>query len=214
MPPRETSHELLAHFEQSKTARLDDFEWIEECAPEDDGIILGCTSATYLEANEVRLQLSDASLNDEPQQPTRGVLWVLQRAAAIAVLTCTAIILAQFAYVVAGENALDEAARAAALEATLPRATYLTVWATVERRLADYPELGRQLQFSLLQNDTSVSERFRAGAGDRIAVAISAPASAILPNWLRRISYWQKQRPISGRAEREVPGRKLRVART
>jgi hypothetical protein len=213
MPPRETSHELLAHFDQPKTAKLDDFEWIEECAPEDQGMILGDASATYFKESGARRQLSDSSLNDEPQQPTRGVLWVLQRAAATAVLTCVATILVRFAYVVAGEHALHEAAQAAALEATLPRATYHTIWAIVERRLADYPELGRQLQFSLLQNDTSVSERFRAGAGDRIAIFISAPASAVLPDWLRRLSCWQKQRPISGRAEREVPGRKLRVAR-
>jgi hypothetical protein len=213
MPPRETSHELLAHFEQPKTARLDDFEWIEECAPEDDGIILGYTSEPCFPAKEIRPQSSSVGRDELPQHPTRGVLWVFHRAAAITVLACTAIILVRFGYVVAGENALHQAARAAALEATLPRATYHTIWATVERRLANYPELGRQLQFSLLQNDTSVSERFRAGAGDRIVVSISAPASSVLPDWLRRLSCWQKQRPISGRAEREVPGRKLRVAK-
>jgi hypothetical protein len=138
---------------------------------------------------------------------------VLCWASAIAVLACTASVLTQFACVVAGENALNAAARAAAVEATLPRATYQTIWATVERRLAKYPDLAQQLQFNLLQNGTSTRGRFRAAAGDQITVELSAPASALLPDWLRRLAFRQDQAPVHGRAEGNVPGRKLRVAR-
>jgi hypothetical protein len=214
-----TSHELLAHFDRPKVAVLDDFEWVEECAPNECGIAVERAPAErWRVGRQERPRLQPPNENDEDQEevlthPTRGVGWVLCWAGAIAVLACATSVLTQFAFTVAAENALNAAARAAAVEATLPRATYQTIWETVERRLASYPDLAQQLQFSLLQNGTPAGGRFRAAAGDRITVELSAPTFSALPDWLRRISFRQEQAPIHGRAERDVPGRKLHVAR-
>ena len=54
------------------------------------------------------------------------------------------------------------------MEATLPRATYQSITAAVERRLASYPQLSGQLQLSVLQNGRPVGTQFRAGDGDRL----------------------------------------------
>ena len=59
------------------------------------------------------------------------------------------------------------AARAGAMEATLPRATYQSVTAAVDRRLNQYPLLAKQLHVSLLQNGTLVQSQFRQHEGDR-----------------------------------------------
>ena len=149
-----------------------------------------------------------------PHLPTRGARWVLQWAAAAAVLLIAVGGVTQFAYLVAAEHTLNLAALAGATEATLPRATLESVTAAVERRLAGYALKSGQLQITMLQNGTPVGRQFRAGEGDRLALTISVPTSATLPAWLRKLSPWHNEAPTSARAEREVPGRKLRVARS
>jgi hypothetical protein len=106
------------------------------------------------------------------------------------------------------------AARTGATEATLPRATYQSVAAAVERRLAGYPQLGGQLQLNLLQNGRPVGRQFRAGDGDRVSITLSAPTSSVVPGWLSKISLWRGDAPLNAHAEREVPGRKLRPRTT
>lgn len=154
--------------------------------------------------------------DDAPSQhvPTRGAIWVLHWAAAAAVLLIAVGTVTQFAYLVAAEHTLQLAARAGATEATLPRASYQSVAAVVERQLASYQLQSGQLQVNLLQNGAPVSRHFRAGDGDRISVTISVPSSATLPTWLRKLSPWRNEAPTTARAERDVPGRKLRVARS
>src|SRR6476661_5171587 len=66
--------------------------------------------------------------------PTRDVLWVLRLAAALTTIFFALVRLAAFGYQLAAEHQLVAAARAGALEATLPRATFQSVAQTVERR--------------------------------------------------------------------------------
>ncbi len=112
-----------------------------------------------------------------PQPPLRkrGVRWVLQWAVALAVLTVATSVLVEFAYLLAAEQALNLAARTGATEATLPRATYRSVVAAVERRLASYPRMSGQLRLSVLQNGRPVGTGFRAGDGDRLLITLTAP---------------------------------------
>ena len=143
---------------------------------------------------------------------TRGVGWVLQWAAALTVLVMAASMLAQFGYLIAAENALNVAAQAGAMEATLPRATYQSVAAAVERRLAEYPQLEEQLQLTLLQNGSPIDRLIR-GDGDRFSITLSAPSSAMMPAWLCKLSLRSGDTTVTAHAERQAPGRKLRLAR-
>ena len=112
-----------------------------------------------------------------PRDTRRGIGWVLAWAGALAVLAIAAGVLTEFAYVLAAERTLSVAARAGAMEATLPRATYQSVTAAVDRRLNQYPLLAKQLQLSLLQNGTLVQSQFRQHDGDRFAITLSGPAA-------------------------------------
>ncbi len=174
MDADQTSHALLAHFDRPKTIDCPDFEWVEDVDE-----TAGCFAAEEVEElTQVRRGLAGA----QPQPPatdhggrgvlgsqppsvaqTRGVGWVLQWAAVAAVLGFAASVLVEFAYLVSAEHALNVAARAGAVEATLPRATVQSITAVVERRLAGYPELSGQLQLNLVQNGMPVGERFRGG---------------------------------------------------
>jgi hypothetical protein len=45
--------------------------------------------------------------------------------------------------------------------------------------------------------------------GDRFTVALSVPTHAVLPRWLRSVSFWGTDSPIEVRAERRMPGRRV-----
>src|SRR5262245_17876280 len=69
----------------------------------------------------------------------RGVRWVFQWAAAVAVLAFAATILAEFSYQLVAERQLTLAARAGVVEATLPRANYQSIQDALYARLISYP---------------------------------------------------------------------------
>jgi hypothetical protein len=140
--------------------------------------------------------------------PTRGVGWVLQWAASIASVWCALMVLAQFGYGLAAERALSRAARAGALEATLPRATSHTVAQAINRHLPG--NLPTRLRFSLHQNGVPIRGRIQAHNDDRLVVTLTAPSQEMLPHWLRIASLWGSDSQISARAERQAPGRHLR----
>ena len=148
-----------------------------------------------------------------PRDTRRGIGWVLAWAGALAVLAIAAGVLIEFAYVLAAERALSIAARAGAMEATLPRATYQSVTAAVDRRLNQYPLLAKQLHLSLLQNGTLVQTQLRQHEGDRFAITLSGPSSAAVPDWLRTLMFWRGESAIQAHAEQQLPGRKLAYAR-
>jgi hypothetical protein len=140
----------------------------------------------------------------------RGVRWVLQWAAALTVLAIATCVLLDFACLATAEHLLTVAARAGALEATLPRATYESIVATTERRLARYPQLAGQLRIDIEQNGVPVGRQFRQCAGDRISVTLVAPVSAVTPPWLRAAAYRRSDSVIRAEAYRQMPGRNLR----
>jgi hypothetical protein len=196
-----TFNNLLAHFDRPKTLDLPDFEWVEEVIPFDSAACANRDVASTDRAAEGFIEI--------PRDTRRGVVWVLAWAGAVATLAVASSVLLEFAYLLAAERTLSVAARAGAMEATLPRATYRSVTAAIDRRLIQYPSLARHLHLSLLQNGSLVQSQFRQCDGDRISISISAPSSCALPDWLRRFTFWQVNSQIQATAERCVPGRKL-----
>ncbi len=196
-----TSDELLAHFERPKTVDLPDFEWDEDVIPLKPAADTGRDVAPHDRAA--------AGFIEVPRGTRRGACWVLAWASALAVLLVTAGVLTHFAYLLAAERTLSVAARAGAMEATLPRATYQSVTAAIGRRLNQYPSLIGQLRVTVCQNGTPVQSQFRQHDGDRFAIVLSAPSAAAVPCWLRAVIFWRRESEIQVNAERELPSRKL-----
>jgi hypothetical protein len=144
--------------------------------------------------------------------PTRGVGWVLRWAAAVGVLFYATTVLVEFAYCVAAEQLLARAARAGALEATLPRATVRTIEQTVWRRLEGRELTRTDLKFALLQNGRWVVKRLRPSGGDQFVVSLTMPAQAVMPGWLRALTRWRGDVQINATAQRVMPGRELIAA--
>jgi hypothetical protein len=201
MDSKHTPDALLAHFDRPKTINCPDFEWTDD-ADEKSRVI-----PIPARPDAVNWDTIDA----RPERPahSRGVLWVLQWAAAAAVLLIAATILVEFVRMAIAEHSLQIAARAALVEATLPKATYQSIAATIDRKLADYSQLHEALQFTLTQNGQPVMQSFRVTEGDDLAITVSLPAGALTPAWLRPLAFWSTSSPLIAHAERQVPGRKL-----
>jgi hypothetical protein len=203
MDSGQTSDDILGHFDRPQTLELPDFEWVEE-------VISFDSAARESEAGR-SLDPPAERFIEIPRDTRRGVCWVLAWAGGLAVLTFAATVLVEFAYVFATERALSIAAKAGAMEATLPRATYRSVTAAVERRLTQYPGLVEQLHLSLLQNGVLVQTQVQQHEGDHFAVSLSAPASRAIPDWLRKLTFWRGDPAIHAHAERQLPGRRLEL---
>ena len=142
-------------------------------------------------------------------QPTRGVVWVLRSASAIAVLCATVTTIAEFGCCLMAEQAATRAVRAGALEATLPRASLASIAASVQRRLGEYPRAIGQSRITVSHNGTPARKGFAPLPDDRIAVTLTVPAEAVLPRWLHRLNFWHDHPPIIATAERRMPGRRI-----
>src|SRR5262245_57013295 len=144
MQSHRASSDLLAHFDRPKTVELPDFEW-------DENTILseprGQPSDWFERPPEVEVSSSEA-----PKIRRRGILWVLGWAASLGVIAVTSCLVLAFAYVATAEHALIVAARAGAMEASLPRARYQTVTAAIERRLVSQPVLIEQMSVTFAKN--------------------------------------------------------------
>jgi hypothetical protein len=149
------------------------------------------------------------ALGGYQELPKRGILWVLIWLAAFAVLFIAASVLIGFAYCLAAEHTLAGATQAAALEATLPGATCESIGQVIERRLRRYSLPAGRLRFSGEQNGRPITRRFAACDGDKIAVVVSIPASAVMPRWMQRILIWRTDSSISAQATSRIPGRQL-----
>jgi hypothetical protein len=132
---------------------------------------------------------------------------------ALAVLYFSGCVLAEFMYCLAAEHALARAARAGALEATLPRATSQSVAAAANRRLSAYQHAAGNMQLVILQNGAPLRARLRPKPGDRLSVSMSIASRAVVPRWLQTLKFWGSGEQIVIAAERHVPGRVLRRAR-
>jgi hypothetical protein len=145
--------------------------------------------------------------------PTRGVAWVLRWAVALAVLYFSGCVLAEFAYCLAAEHVLARAARAGALESTLPRATCASIRAAAERRLASYQQVAGPLQLVIRQNAVPIRTKLQPQPGDQMSVSIATTARAVTPRWLQALKFWDSEEQILVTAERQMPGRALRRGR-
>ncbi|HVT27069.1 MAG TPA: hypothetical protein VHE81_03535 [Lacipirellulaceae bacterium] len=204
MGPDHTSYDFLAHFDRPKTVDSPDFEWVDEVLPNSSPVVVSCQpTPPALSGDAAQLEAAP------PQAPRHGVQWVLQWAAALAVLAFAGSILVEFTYLLVAEHELSIAARAGALEATLPRATPRSVMLVVQNHLTRYPRLAKHLQLTVLQNGSPAARQFRHGDGDRISVRLSASSNDVLPDWLRIMMLWRGDTQIRAYAERQIPGRKL-----
>jgi hypothetical protein len=148
----------------------------------------------------------------QPLRPPIGVVCVLTWAVAAGVLFFAACTLLQLGYCIAAERALLRAARAGMLEATLPRATHESIVKNIERRLVDYSIPAGALQITLRQNDAPLQRIVRLADDDRVSVAISLSADAVLPAWLRTVNCWNDASQIEARIEQQMPGRQVQIA--
>ncbi|MCC7474950.1 MAG: hypothetical protein IT425_06110 [Pirellulales bacterium] len=159
-----------------------------------------CPEAIYTASEVAAYEATTAA-------PQRGMGWVLQWSAALGVIIVAGCVLIEFGHVAVAEQSLHRAARAGAMEATLPRATLRSVTESVERSLKEYPHWAGHLRISLLQNGRPVARRFQAVGGDRFSITLLAPTDEVVPTWLGILSPWLGENRITARAEREVPGR-------
>jgi hypothetical protein len=146
---------------------------------------------------------------DESSRPPIGVIDVLKWAVALSVIFFAGCVLLQLGYCMAAERVLSHAARAGALEATLPRATRESVVQSIERRLPDISYAASDLQIAIRHNDAPIQRVFRLADDDRVSVTISLPVDAALPTWLRKVGFWRDAPRVEASAERRVPGRQL-----
>jgi|SRR5688572_23514435 hypothetical protein len=143
----------------------------------------------------------------------RGVGWVLQRTAAFAMLLFAGSVLLEFAYTMRAEHTLMRAAKAGALEATLPRASRESIAAAVQRPLIAYPALAKQLNLTIENNHRLLRGAFHPGAGDRLSVTLATSTHAVIPGWLRTLRFWASDELLEIRVEREMRGRFVRKRR-
>lgn len=146
-----------------------------------------------------------------PVVRTRGVRWVLLWATALGMLVVASSILMQFAYCVAAERALGYAARAGAIEATLPRATHESITNVVRRRLEEHAIPTAQLNITVRRNDLPLPRMFRVLDDDRIAVSVAMPTESALPAWLRAVAFGRGEPFIHAVAEQRMPGKQLKL---
>jgi hypothetical protein len=143
----------------------------------------------------------------------RGVGWVLQWASVVGVFFVASCFLVEFAYCLSAERTLARAARAGAVEATLPQATYRSVADIVRRHFAGNAELAAQSRIAVLHNGAPETGLFQPLGGDRMAVTITVPVCAVLPRWLGLLRLPRGNSHIKAHAGREVSGRSLRRTR-
>jgi hypothetical protein len=212
----QASLDFLEHFDQPKTADDDPPDPVAGFVCDEQGRIKFPEQSRTDSPGVSRLERSEPPLNWDlidalPDRPTytRGIGWVLLWSGALAVLVVAASMLAQVGYLITAEHSLNIAVRAAAMEATLPRSNYQSIVATVNRRLENRPQLAGHLTLTVLQNGFPVLDKFQAHEGDEFSIALSAPSSYAIPDWLEKISVWRSPQNVNAEATCRLPSRKL-----
>jgi hypothetical protein len=123
-------------------------------------------------------------------RPVRGIGWVLKWAAAICVLVASATFVLSFAYRLAAERALNEAAAIGLRAATLPRATKRTVEQAVKLELAKCTGSDRGISVSLQSAGKPVQGAIDHRRFGQLSVTLSAPLA--MPSWLSALSPWSR----------------------
>jgi hypothetical protein len=130
-------------------------------------------------------------------RPVRGIGWVLKWAAAICVLSTSAVILLNLAYRLAAERALVQAATAGIREAALPRASRRSVEQSIRRELANYIHSERDVSISLQLAGKPVMSPIASRSSGHLSVTVSLPADAAFPSWLRVLCSWNRYAVIA-----------------
>lgn len=133
-----------------------------------------------------------AKTSSATDNTVRGIGWVLKWAAAVCVLSATAIILLSFAYRLAAERALAEAATIGLRAAALPRATTRSVEQSIHRELAKYIGSEGGVSVALQSAGKPVKGAIDHRSSGQLSVTLSAPLAASLPNWLSALSPWSR----------------------
>jgi hypothetical protein len=130
------------------------------------------------------------SSSSSPYAERRGVAWVLQQAAILAVLSLVVVHFASVICLASAERRLRRAAEASIVEAALPAASAQTVRSRAMRKL-------RQEGFDtrLVSVDVHCNGQFVGGltplrAGDEVLVTIAAPGRISLPGSIERLVPW------------------------
>jgi hypothetical protein len=110
--------------------------------------------------------------------------FVLKVGFTVFVFSACAVLLLRFACLLAAEQKLLAAAQAGVTEATLPKATSVSVHNAVERRLAMLGHETIRPQIWLERNEEPVIGHIYQQNGDRFRLFVSMPARAVLPEWL------------------------------
>jgi hypothetical protein len=125
-------------------------------------------------------------------RPVRGIGWVLKWTAAICVLSASAVILLSFAFRLAAEQALTEAATAGLRAAALPRATSRSVEQSVHRELAKHIRSEVGVSVALQSAGKPVKSAIDHRSSGQLSVTLSAPLAVSLPSWLSALSPWSR----------------------
>jgi hypothetical protein len=129
--------------------------------------------------------------NADNDRPMRGIGWVLKWAAAICVLVASGAILLSFAYRLAAERVLNEAATVGLRAAALPRATNRTVEQSIKRELARCTG-SDGVRVSLQSAGKPVKGAIDHQASRPLSVTLSAPLAVSMPSWLSALSPWNQ----------------------
>ncbi len=150
------------------------------------------------------LQIHHGDTAFDSALPTRGIAWVLRWAAVLLVFFFAALVLTSFAYQIAAERALRQAAAAGLREAALPRATSESVESAVRRRLMMH---NRRLQAARIQLDRG-GVPFRGAIESTcdapMSLKLSAAAADLTPRWL---SFLNGDSLVTVRAVRQLGAR-------
>jgi hypothetical protein len=217
MDTDQSTHKLLEHFDRPKRVISPDFDWDEsDCgAAEFDPRV--AVDSKFMRCSRRDRWVPSQPLDSSPQLPaatieppvaTIGVWCVLQWAAAVVILAVVANVLYGFAQRLGTQRSLQLAARAGAIEAVLPRASYHSVRDTIGRRLAGISEL-ESWELTLLQNDAHVFRQIAENERDLFIVTVTARMSSTVPAWLQWLPGVGEPSTITVQAEKGRPGRHL-----
>jgi hypothetical protein len=117
------------------------------------------------------------------------------------------LLLAQIAWLCAGERALNRAAQAACREATAPRATLATAERVARTALGERSPLGRRAQFvaEIRRPAEQPSGELDLRSGDAMTIRLSARGESIVPTWLSRWGLPLARFWVVGSATRKRP---------
>ncbi len=135
-----------------------------------------------------------------PPVPTRNALWVLRRAALAAVFTIAGMHSVWITSLVMAEWKLQKTAKAAATEATLPKASRASVERLAVERLRCAGVAVGSEAVAIEHNCEPARRAWQVKSGDQFAVTLTTPAADWAPAPLNRWGHWFGPERIRARA--------------